>query len=677
MDFNDEKRICPVSGLEISSNKKYASVKISPSYKISLQTIGNHIVFSQNAGDMQFTDIDRYYEIVEELIETENIQKPIIEIRDFSELYGLSPVEQFRKQADYIVNHAANFKAIIYFNVSEKMRNVLETAVLKGPMLIPFFICDDYRDALLQATEIEKNSLKSMKNLSFDMIRFDDRWAYQTDDFSIKNGIIAGRVLFTELQGNARAEYMDEVERVMQNIFHDMMPGNTTYLRIADYSKLKKVPIRSRNRYGKLLNDLNHKYNTSPTLTFICGANRFIRTAMKLYRAFVHQNFAFAATVQEVFDKLNHGYTIPDDTEKTFVLKQKDIDEIIELSGALVWGDTNIKPAKLSESNPLYQLADTFSIVREDLIELRKKDREQTNKLAENVEVTKKLNDDLLKANQKLNKQKEKLEQAQSQLLELNANLEKRISDRTKKLEQTVDELNKTIAELDRFVYSASHDLSAPLKSVLGLVSLARLDMDASNINEYLQHIEGSIKNLEEVIRNLISYSRNSRMAVENKPINLYNLIEEVYANLAFVNDYERVTLQNEISEDIIILSDKTRMNVILHNLISNSIKYADPEKEQPFIKVRCQTMNQEIQIEISDNGLGIEEDHLLKIFTMFYRATEKSSGSGLGLFIVHETLNVLQGKIMVDSKPGLGSCFTISLPITTEMVNQASAMIQ
>jgi signal transduction histidine kinase len=104
-------------------------------------------------------------------------------------------------------------------------------------------------------------------------------------------------------------------------------------------------------------------------------------------------------------------------------------------------------------------------------------------------------------------------------------------------------------------------------------------------------------------------------------------------------------------------------LTIILNNFISNGIRYFDPAKSLPFIEIRMVVDEKEAQITIEDNGIGIKEEEVENIFKMFYRASESSKGSGLGLFIVKESVDRLGGKITVASKLGKGTKFIVTLP--------------
>jgi len=240
------------------------------------------------------------------------------------------------------------------------------------------------------------------------------------------------------------------------------------------------------------------------------------------------------------------------------------------------------------------------------------------------------------------------------------------IGERKKAEQQVLDQnilLAKTNAELDRFVYSTSHDLRAPLSSVLGLISIAEKTQDPEEVRHCLTMMKERIHHLEEFIREIIDYSRNSRVEVKRTPTNLYQLINDVVENLRHAQGSENIFVKYDIPKDLDLKTDGSRLKVVLNNLIGNSIKYSDQEKENQFISVKTSQEQDQVKIFIEDNGVGISQEHHLKIFDMFYRASEKSQGSGLGLYIVRETVQKLGGDISFESIPGKGTTFEIVIP--------------
>jgi signal transduction histidine kinase len=219
--------------------------------------------------------------------------------------------------------------------------------------------------------------------------------------------------------------------------------------------------------------------------------------------------------------------------------------------------------------------------------------------------------------------------------------------------------LKKTLRELDKFVYNASHDLSAPLKSILGLVHIARLEKDKNHLNEHFDYIEKSINKQERVINDLIRYSRNSKNEVSVKNINLSKLVDEALSELKYYPGFDEVKIFKKLKLDC-VLTDESRLQVVLNNLLSNAIKYRDRDKNICEIIISSSTENGQWVLEIEDNGQGIGIGESKKIFDMFYRANECSDGSGLGLFIVAETVEKMNGTIEVKSQLSKGSIFTL-----------------
>lgn len=222
------------------------------------------------------------------------------------------------------------------------------------------------------------------------------------------------------------------------------------------------------------------------------------------------------------------------------------------------------------------------------------------------------------------------------------------------------DALAKANDELDRFVYSASHDLKAPLSSLLGLIEIAKLDQ--KDILKYLDMMKIRIHDMEAFIREIIAYSRNVRTQVVRQKSNLKKTISEVTEGLMFADAAQKVILENKIATDIEIVTDVTRFKVVMSNLIANSLKYYDDRKATCYVVVDAERIENATRIFIKDNGIGIDVKHLDKIFNMFYRASEKSKGSGLGLYIVKETLSKINGAIKVESTLGEGSLFTVTI---------------
>lgn len=265
---------------------------------------------------------------------------------------------------------------------------------------------------------------------------------------------------------------------------------------------------------------------------------------------------------------------------------------------------------------------------------------------------------------------------AQDELKRFNENLESIVQQRTKalqdeiakrteiqlKLQQSNDELTKRNTELDNFVYSVSHDLRAPMSSILGLINLAKKDKAGNIAGMYLDMMEKSARQQDYFIREILDQSRNARLEIKREPVRFDQLIEETFEQLNYSNvngtAFEKSIEVNQPEE---FYGDKWRIKVILNNIISNAIRYKNGR--QPFIRVKASICNHKAEISVEDNGRGINKEHLPNLGKMFYRATDEGAGSGLGLYIVKEALAKLNGSFVIDSVEGEGTTVKVEIP--------------
>ena len=225
-------------------------------------------------------------------------------------------------------------------------------------------------------------------------------------------------------------------------------------------------------------------------------------------------------------------------------------------------------------------------------------------------------------------------------------------------------QLVKANAELDRFVYSASHDLRAPLSSISGIINLTNKTEELTELKEYLQMIQGRVGVLDKFITDIIQYSRNTRLEVVRETLDLEQLVNEVVDGLKFNEGVNRIEFKLHVPQGTKITTDTVRLRMVLNNLVSNAVRYHDKLKESQFIEIAFRSGNPHVEISVKDNGQGIRPEHLEKIFDMFYRTASSTGGSGLGLYIAREAAARMGGSISVRSVYGNGSTFNLLLPI-------------
>lgn len=231
------------------------------------------------------------------------------------------------------------------------------------------------------------------------------------------------------------------------------------------------------------------------------------------------------------------------------------------------------------------------------------------------------------------------------------------------KLNHQFNQLEQANRELDRFVYSVSHDLSAPLKSILGLVNIGRLTRDPNEQLNYLGKIEGSVLKLENFIKEILDYSQNKRLNIVVEQIVLKDLCSEIIENIKYSYESGALEIDMQNLSEVKIFNDKMRLKIILNSIISNAIKYQKQIPDhQPKIRISAKPMPHGIIIRVEDNGEGIQPEVQEKMFNMFFRGNQNSRGSGLGLYIAKEAAEKINGTISVASEYGKGSVFVIEL---------------
>jgi signal transduction histidine kinase len=250
-------------------------------------------------------------------------------------------------------------------------------------------------------------------------------------------------------------------------------------------------------------------------------------------------------------------------------------------------------------------------------------------------------------------------------IIGVNEESERRLHTLANEVKIKNNNLEKTNAELDRFLYSTSHDLRSPLLSIMGLVNIARNETADAVVRKYLTMMEDRVNRLDLFIKDIIDYSRNTRTGVNREIFSVHQLIDEVMQNFQFLDGASSIDFQSEILVNE-VFADRGRIAVILNNLISNSIKYHRIDRTIPWVKISIHHSDNKLIIVVADNGQGIHPDRVDKIFDMFYRGTERSQGSGLGLDIVKEAIEKMSGTVRVESIEHEGTAFYITIPLNS-----------
>lgn len=238
---------------------------------------------------------------------------------------------------------------------------------------------------------------------------------------------------------------------------------------------------------------------------------------------------------------------------------------------------------------------------------------------------------------------------------------------RLKSTEEALKEKNEYLVkvnqELDSFVYSASHNLRGPLASLMGLINLIRLESEhPQSLGRICNMMDQSLKKLDGFIRDILDHSRNARLNVHHQIVDVRSLLQEVLEEFTLQEEYSAIEMQVLVQQELPLYSDTARLRIILRNLLSNSIRYYSRHLS-PKITITVRVNEEEVILQVSDNGIGIRKEHQPRVFDMFYRADDQRSGSGLGLYITREVVGKMGGTIELSSEFAKGTLVRVVLP--------------
>jgi signal transduction histidine kinase len=262
----------------------------------------------------------------------------------------------------------------------------------------------------------------------------------------------------------------------------------------------------------------------------------------------------------------------------------------------------------------------------------------------------------LITVSNALRKQKKELAKANDEIRRMNDNLEDLVFERTRMLA----EANK---ELDTFLYRASHDMRSPVCSIIGLCNIAS-HLSQGEPKELIDRVVNTTMGMDKLLKKL------SVISEINQPtgftsITLLQAIEDIQHDLAKLNPGQKVNVEVDCPADLVVFSYPNLVHTILSNLIENGLFYSALENERaPVVRVNARITGEEVEIDVHDNGVGVDPSINHRLFDMFFKGTEKSKGHGLGLYIVSKAVQALDGKIEVESELGLYTKFRVVLPL-------------
>ncbi len=227
-----------------------------------------------------------------------------------------------------------------------------------------------------------------------------------------------------------------------------------------------------------------------------------------------------------------------------------------------------------------------------------------------------------------------------------------------------MNKLARANSVIDKFINGCSHSMRGPLKTIRGLVNIISEDNTPEKKSvTILDLIEKTASHMENILNQLEQFLENSKKEVKVEQVDIAEIISEVQSKYQRALDQHSIEVTIRIHDKETLLTDKERLKIILFQIFSNAISFCDPNKAKRMILIEARIFNSSFEIAVRDNGVGIEPECSGKIFQLFYRASEKSKGAGIGLYIVKEIIEKMKGIVSVQSQLSSGSNFLIWLP--------------
>jgi ligand-binding sensor domain-containing protein/CheY-like chemotaxis protein/AraC-like DNA-binding protein len=291
----------------------------------------------------------------------------------------------------------------------------------------------------------------------------------------------------------------------------------------------------------------------------------------------------------------------------------------------------------------------------------------------------------LLERNEEIKLQKERLEEYNQEILRQSDKIleqQRHITTQNQKLESTIDELQKLNNTKDHFFSILAHDLKNPISALTGISEFMKtnfMKLDKKEAVQYLNSIHKSSNAIYDLLLNLLNWSRTQSKNIEYTPtdFNVDELLQKTLVLLESQMTNKHIALVTDIDKDVTAYADYNMIDTALRNLISNAIKFTEYNGR---ISIQVRLVGESVRVSIADNGVGMDKNQMAHLFQLDKNkisvGTAGEKGTGLGLIITRDFIAANHGDIAIESAPGMGTTFTVTLPKSKSVVKPAMHVI-
>ncbi len=243
------------------------------------------------------------------------------------------------------------------------------------------------------------------------------------------------------------------------------------------------------------------------------------------------------------------------------------------------------------------------------------------------------------------------------------------MADLNELLKQSEKELKELNANKDKFLYIMAHDLKSPFNGLLGSSQFLKDHFDTMEeeaVKTFIHNINILAINFKYIIDDLLSWSTLQNGTIPFHPVE-FNIQEHISILLPLLKENAKqkdINIIHDDKNDVIVYADRTMINSVLQNLLTNAIKFTNPKGT---VAINYEDKGDKIQVKISDNGIGMDDKTLKDLFKIHKHSTTKGTanekGTGLGLILSKEFIEKHNGELRIDSEKGIGTTFCFTLP--------------